>query len=255
MIKRGIRELVLVIILILLGFSNVNAQSASVSAGNTNMAVGESKNISVIISGITGYFELISQDSSKLSVNTGAQWVEENATLNFNVTAKAVGNVSLTVKPNSASTTGKTPTKYEKSTSFNINISKPTPTVSSNANLSNLGIKPLSYDFHNFSSSSSNTKYYTTVPNNVTSVTPYVTVQDPKAKYAIGGNYNNLQVGTNNITVTVTAEAGNKKTYTIGVTRKSPEIIEPTVPNVIEKEEEKVLPFGISTLGFEKTID
>lgn len=100
--------------------------------------------------------------------------------------------------------------------------------------MSNLGITP--NDFSGFKSGT--TTYNATVPNDVTSVQVYAKVQAPGAKYSVSGPYKNLQVGTNKITVTVTAPDGKTtNTYTIYVARKSAKDEEVT-PNVIEENSE-----------------
>lgn len=86
---------------------------------------------------------------------------------------------------------------------------------SSNANLKNLGIKP--HDFSGFKSGT--TSYNVTVPNDTDSIEVYATVQDSSAKVT-GTGKKNLEVGTNDFDVIVTAEDGTKKTYTIQVTRQ-----------------------------------
>lgn len=89
---------------------------------------------------------------------------------------------------------------------------------SSNANLKNLGIKP--HDFSGFKSGT--TSYSVTVPNDTDSIEVYATVQDSSAKVT-GTGKKNLEVGINDFDVTVTAEDGTKKTYTIHVTRQEEE--------------------------------
>lgn len=64
------------------------------------------------------------------------------------------------------------------------------------------------------------TSYSLTVPNNVSSVTVNATKESVKATLTGTGN-KSLSVGANNISVVVTAENGNKRTYTITVTRQS----------------------------------
>ena len=64
------------------------------------------------------------------------------------------------------------------------------------------------------------TSYSLTVPNNVSSVTVNATKESAKAILTGTGN-KSLSVGANNISVVVTAENGNKRTYTITVTRQS----------------------------------
>lgn len=86
---------------------------------------------------------------------------------------------------------------------------------SSNANLSNLGIRP--NDFTGFKSGT--TSYNVTVPYDVEKVEVYAKVQDSKANVSGTGN-KPLDVGKNSLNVVVTAEDGTKKTYTINVTRQ-----------------------------------
>lgn len=85
---------------------------------------------------------------------------------------------------------------------------------SNNANLANLGITP--NDFSGFKESK--TEYEVSVPNNVTEVEVYATKKDAKATLAGTGKVK-LVEGKNKAEVTVTAEDGTKKTYTININR------------------------------------
>ena len=90
---------------------------------------------------------------------------------------------------------------------------------SSNANLNNLGIKP--NDFTGFRAGT--TSYNVTVPNDVEKVNVYATAADRNAKVTGTGD-RNLNVGSNALNVTVTAEDGTTKTYTINVKREEAKI-------------------------------
>ena len=85
---------------------------------------------------------------------------------------------------------------------------------SSNANLSNLGIRP--HDFTGFSPSK--TSYSVTVPQDTESVEVYAQVADNGATVSGTGTVS-LDEGENVVNVTVTAEDGTTKTYTINITR------------------------------------
>lgn len=100
------------------------------------------------------------------------------------------------------------------STSNNETTSK----ESSNANLSNLGIRP--NDFSGFTSGT--TTYNVTVPEDIESVEVYATAQDSSATVS-GTGTKTLEYGANALSVTVTAEDGTTKTYTINVTREGTE--------------------------------
>ena len=89
---------------------------------------------------------------------------------------------------------------------------------SSNANLSNLGIRP--NDFSGFKPGT--TTYNVTVPEDVESVEVYATAQDSAATVS-GTGSQTLAYGENTLSVVVTAEDGTTKTYTINITREGEE--------------------------------
>lgn len=86
---------------------------------------------------------------------------------------------------------------------------------SSNANLKDFGITP--HDFSGFKPD--NTSYKVTVPSNAESVEIYAVLQDDNAKIT-GTGKKNLEFGDNNFDVTVIAEDGTEKTYTINIVRQ-----------------------------------
>lgn len=97
-----------------------------------------------------------------------------------------------------------------------VTISNP-KTASSDASLKSLSISPgtLSPSF-----SSGTTSYTATVSASTTSVAVSASKNHSGASVSVSGT-DNLKVGKNNVTVTVTAEDGTQKTYTIVVTRPS----------------------------------
>lgn len=111
-------------------------------------------------------------------------------------------------------------------------------TKSSNANLSNLGIKP--NDFSGFTPNK--TEYDVTVPDDVDSIQIYATLQDSKAKI-LGTGTKGLNYGLNEFTITVTAEDGTTKDYILNITRGGEENTE----NVSEE----YLGDGLASLNIE----
>lgn len=105
--------------------------------------------------------------------------------------------------------TKKETTNAEK-TNNNVAIEK-----SSNANLSDLGIRP--HDFKGFKYGTTN--YEISVPESTESVEVYAIPQDAKAKIT-GTGKKTLEKGENTVQVVVTAENGTKKTYTINIIRE-----------------------------------
>ena len=110
----------------------------------------------------------------------------------------------------------------------------------SEARLSNLGIKPEEYDFSGFSKDK--TEYTAEVPNDVEEIEVYATAVDSKAQIT-GIGMIELKEGENEIKVEVIAQNGEKKAYTIKVTRKAAETAEEPVETVDDEEK-----FGLSTL-------
>jgi len=139
----------------------------------------------------------ISSDSSAV---LNGQYVDVAAKKTVTVKAKPTTPPATTTQPETP-TTSTTPEPAKKSTE---------------ARLSNFGIKP--NDFSGFKRDK--TEYSTEVPNSVTQVNVYATAVDSKAKISGTGNVT-LKEGDNTIKVTVTAEAGNTKTYTLTIKRKT----------------------------------
>ncbi len=92
-------------------------------------------------------------------------------------------------------------------------------TLSSNANLKSLSLSAgsLSPRF-----SKSQTSYTVNVKNNVTQCKIYAETEDSDATVSVEGS-STLKVGANKRVVTVTAPAGNKKSYTVTINRAKPE--------------------------------
>ncbi len=162
-----------------------------------------------------------------ISINTDApnillkssekiQCIDENTA---NTKVNSTSNVTSNKTQNQTST-GKnnTSTNQNVKNTTNEKAKTTTKTKSTNADLSNLGIKP--NDFSGFSPNK--TTYDVTVPADVTEVEVYATAKDSKAKIS-GTGKKTLEDGKNALSVVVTAESGDTKTYTINVTKEGTE--------------------------------
>ena len=131
----------------------------------------------------------------------------------FNVTVRAnsVGTGTITVSLQAGDTYGAI--TCPASTSRTLTATTP---PSANADLASLSILTHSI---NPGFSAGNTKYSLSVGSSVTSVTVNAKAADGGAKVSGTGN-RSLNYGNNDLSVTVTAPAGNTKTYTITVNRK-----------------------------------
>lgn len=211
-----------------------NAAGLTISFSKSNANVGETIAVTVKGSGIAGKISLTASGNATLSQNS--VWVD-NSSATVNVTVKGEGDIRITATPVDAAdsatavpfttATGGTIKVTSASSENNGGTTTTSPTEtqkkSSNANLSNLGIKP--NDFTGFKSGT--TVYNVEVPEDVAEIEVYAKAQHAKAKIS-GTGKKALQPGVNACNVVVTAEDGTKKTYTVNVTRKTTE----------EKEEE-----------------
>ncbi|NND60785.1 MAG: integrin [Gammaproteobacteria bacterium] len=93
----------------------------------------------------------------------------------------------------------------------------PPPPLSSNADLATLSVPNVVVQPTVFNPQT--TTYTALVPNSTTSITINASVADSGATLSVSGDPDNLLVGTNTITVTVTAADGTTKDYTLFVDR------------------------------------
>lgn len=130
-----------------------------------------------------------------------------------NYAVNQINEVNHTI--NQTLTTNTEPSKKITANNTNTNnTSNTSATKSSNANLSNLGIKP--HDFTGFKYGI--TSYQVEVPESTETVEVYASAQHTKATVT-GTGKKQLEKGENKVGVTVTAEDGTQKTYTIYINR------------------------------------
>lgn len=229
--------------------SNVYAASASISTSSTSIKKGETANITVAVQSAEAWNLSVSKSGGSLSGNTASAESaghEVSQTVITNTfTSEKEGTYTITL---SGQITGNDLQAINVSKSITIAVTNPTPetppatdpepvtppstdpepqtppaepTKSSDADLRNLGIEP--NDFRGFTANQ--TIYDFTVPKNVDTVKVYAYASSDKATIEGVGN-KALEIGKNVLEVTVTAEDGTKKVYTMNITRT-------------EKEEEK----------------
>ena len=134
-------------------------------------------------------------------------------------TTIATGESSIAVK-DCIYTYQPSPEQQSKEVTFNGQSAKMTvidKQLPNNANLSSLSLSAgaLSPNF-----TAARTNYTASVPFETDKITLYAKTSDAKAKVAISSNPANLNVGANTIKVTVTAQNGSQKIYTVVVTRR-----------------------------------
>lgn len=130
------------------------------------------------------------------------------------------------------------------STSVTVTSLEPSPSLSSNANLSSLTASKgtLSPAF-----SPEITQYTVNVEHNVTTFPITARTADSSAKVEVSGA-NSLEVGTNKKIISVTAEDGTQKVYTITIIRKAAASTpKPTQKPTVTKEPARTTPPAEST--------
>ncbi len=193
-----------------------------------------------------------------------------SSTLSCTATFKAIGSgeTRITVSTLEGSTLNFDPISAQDTSSV-IKITNPSTSASSNANLSYLRVSSgsLSPSF-----SANTTEYKVNVGNDVTTCTMSADTQDPNARLAVSGSAN-LSVGHNVRKITVTAQNGKTKTYTINIYRadgnssdnddpddnddndndddnKRPEVLETTIGEkkytIVESYDNKEVPHGFT---------
>lgn len=199
--------------------------TGSVTAGGWNLTLsgaGQSKHL-------VGQTSVTGNDSASTSITFTASDVGtytftlkgDITDFDTDVTSNVNKPCTITVKApstgvNTGTNTGDSTNNGGSTSSGSENTS--TNTSASTAQLKMITTKPV--DFSGFKSASTG-PYKVTVENNVTSIDVVTSKKDGGQKVSISGNQN-LDVGTNKVTVSVTSADGkNKMTYVIYVTRKS----------------------------------
>lgn len=180
-----------------------NVHTASVTANVSGVVSGTIKVVGGDIAG-----------SAKTYSNSASFKCKKEGKVNVNISSDSTAVLSGKYVDVGAS---KSINVLKKNTSSNTTTDD--TTNSSDATLSNLGIKP--NDFNGFRKA--NTSYSVSVPKNVDKISIYATPSNSKATVT-GTGSKSLQIGKNTFNIKVTAEdKKTTKTYTLTITRKSEE--------------------------------
>jgi len=221
----------MIIAAMIISCSMAFAASATVSVTGGTVKKGETISVKVTYGGAKygsaatevnydkSYLEFVS--CSEVSYGSGGKTTVslegiDVDSLSFTIKFKALKAGSTTVNVNTVeayNVDGEELTASAKSTK--VTIKDKSSSASSNANLSSLKVSAgtLSPAF-----SADKTSYKVNVGNDVTSCTLSLSTAHAKASYKVSGD-SNLKVGENVRKITVTAENGKTKTYTITIIR------------------------------------
>ena len=179
--------------------------------GNTDSGNNEDKTVTL------GTFSTETVGTYKITLSGYVVDGDTFSKTNINESVSIV--VEATPDPEPPSTDDNTQTQTPSNNTGSTTTTVTTTTKSSEARLSNLGIRP--NDFSGFSKNTSQENWSATVPNDVAEVEVYATAKDSKAKVEGTGKVT-LKEGSNTVKVKVTAEDGTTtKTYTLTINRKT----------------------------------
>ena len=229
---------VLMLVLTVLPTSVFAKGSYTAYASKTTLTVGKKASLIISAKKAAGKFTVTSSNPSVASVNVSTTWVD-GSTMDDNITIKAVakGTATITVTPVNVSddeynlltntktikitvkekattnTNTDTNTSNKKEETKKEETKKEETKKSSDATLKSLSSDKVKIDF-----SKDKTSYTVNVDKTVTSLGLKAIANDSKAKVKVAGD-ENFVTGTNTVKVTVTAEDGTTKTYTITVVK------------------------------------
>ncbi len=261
--KKVYKYLLIGLIMLFSNISLLKAASASisVSSSTSKIVVGNSFTVTIKVSSSNtlGTWEFTpSYDTSKFKLTSGQTSVVDygdgkTKSKSYTYKFKAIGTGSGTISVKSYGVID-----YNSESKMSVSVSSKTINVitqsqleasySKNNNLKSLSIEGLTLS----PAFNANTTKYTVSANaNTTVVNVKASVQDSKSKVSGTGKHN-VYEGENKINVTVTAQNGSTKTYTIIVNVVDPNPIEVTLNNqkytVVKRES------NLDTLeGFDKT--
>lgn len=224
--------IIILTLFITLGFNTVYGASATIKLSANSVLQGNTFTASISFSSdVCAANYVVSYDTSKLTLvsgDTSVAWAEGESIPSYTFKAKTgvTGGASISLSGTSSDT------NFNKSTlsgSGSVTITAPvvqqptqpsTPSTPTTTKSSNAKLKRLVPDFEGLSPNFNPdvTKYTLIVPSTADSIHLSVAVAESGAKYWVTGD-DNLKLGDNTVTVTVTAPDGTKKTYTIIVTK------------------------------------
>ncbi|MBQ3058514.1 MAG: cadherin-like beta sandwich domain-containing protein [Clostridia bacterium] len=216
----------LLIICSLFVFSASAANSAIISLSAENVVIGDKVNVTVKLIGDQPMYALdfkLGYDATKFAHEGTAGIIhtidpalsgETVKTYTFTLTSIATGGGYIKVYDDFYSPDGINDVSFG---GASVNVTVKDVELSGNANLSALTLSAgtLSPNF-----TAGKTEYTVSVPYETDKITLYTKLSDAKAKVALSSNPTNLNVGANTIKVTVTAQNGSQKIYTVVVTRR-----------------------------------
>ena len=225
---KKLKLLIIMIIMLFIGVMSVNAASATIKTNKTKVEVGDSFTLSVVMKSAAAWniHAKSAGPASNCIINQADASSDANDTnKTFSTVCKATGEGTITISLSGDITPASSGIASNISGTVKVEVvkkgtlPKTTPTTPPTQEKStNNKIKELSVTNYKITKINNN-NYSLTVGNDVTSIIVNALLEDSKAKVT-GTGAHSLNVGSNKISIVVTAESGEQNTYVLDVTRK-----------------------------------
>ncbi len=223
--KKILSILVSILIVASLFTFTASAAGTTIAFSSNTITIGDKVTVTVTVDpGVAMYavgYKLV-YDSEKLSYPGSAGVITEvesptgetKFTKQYTFTSLKVGSAAIKVQECGYAGIDLVDKTFNDASAF---LTIKDVALSANANLSSLTLSAgtLSPNF-----TAARTNYTVSVPYETDKITLYTKLSDAKAKVNLSSNPTNLNVGANTIKVTVTAQNGSQKIYTVVVTRR-----------------------------------
>ena len=225
---KKLKLLIIMIIMLFIGVMSVNAASATIKTNKTKVEVGDSFTLSVVMKSAAAWniHAKSAGPASNCIINQADASSDANDTnKTFSTVCKATGEGTITISLSGDITPASSGIASNISGTVKVEVVKkgtlpkttpPTPPTQEKS--TNNKIKELSVTNYKITKINNN-NYSLTVSNDVTSIIVNALLEDSKAKVT-GTGAHSLNVGSNKISIVVTAESGEQNTYVLDVTRK-----------------------------------
>lgn len=190
------------------------AGSYSARLASSSIYVGQATNVIISTTNAAGKFTVVSSNPAVAKVSSSATWVDGTMDTAISVTGVKAGTATITVTPVNVSDDEYNLLSGAKYITVTVRERQTTPTVtqkSSDATLKSIELLNGSIDFK-----SDVTKYTVYVDKTVNTLGLKAIPNSSKAKVEITGD-ENFVIGTNLVSIKVTAEDGTVKVYEITV--------------------------------------
>lgn len=214
-IKKGILILLIYVISMFVFQTKSECASFSVSA-KQNLTTGESTTFTLSLSDGLGKFSITSSDSSVISISGDAvPWFESSGNHSVTLKANKAGKATITATAVNASNAEGTE-DLTGSKSVTITVSDPTPPPAESNKSGDANLKSITVAGQTYTNPS--TDFTVKVGANVASTEVSAQTSSGAAKVS-GTGKKELSTGSNIVTLTVTAENGQSKKYTVRINK------------------------------------